>query len=363
MYKLIRFDKEENYIKDFLVIPKKLYSTGDIVQNEKEERELLLEKHVLSKYFKIYKLIVFNNGSACARCVVTIYPGDEYSCIGFFESINDVECSKLLFEEASRISKSNKCNKIKGPIDCSFWIKYRLKLNNFEGKSYVSEPYNKEYYLKLFLAGGYKIVETYVSNYYKKPPMFNYINKKSKERYEKFTSEGYQIISPKEKDYDIVIREIYKLLMELYKDFPVFKSLSEEDFLEHFGSYRHILDFSFVKMAYYNEEAVGFVIGMPDYGNMLYGKLGLIEYAKLFLKKIRSSNYVILYMGVEPEHYGLGNAMSQTIITNIQKKRATSIGSLIKEGKVTQRYVNNKIVLSNTYALLEYEIADSVTSR
>lgn len=144
--------------------------------------------------------------------------------------------------------------------------------------------------------------------------------------------------------------------MGLYKNFPVFKSISEEDFSQQFGSYKHILDFSFVKIAYYNKEAVGFVIGMPDYGNMLYGKLGVLKYVKLFLKKIRSSNYVVLYMGVKPEHSGLGNAMAYTMIKNVQKKRATTIGALIKEGKVTQGYVNNKIISSNTYVLLEQKI-------
>ena len=355
MYKLIRFDKEENYINDFLQVPKKLYSKSEIVQNENEERQILLEKHLLSKYFKIYKLIVYKDKKALARCILTIYPHDDCSYIGFFESINDIECTKLLFEEAGRLSKVNNCKKIKGPIDSSFWIKYRLKTNNFDRKPYISEPYNKEYYMELFLSGGYKIIETYVSNYYEKPPLFNYIDKKCKDRYEDFTSKGYTIISPKQKDYDKVIRIIYSLLMELYKNFPIFKSISEEDFVQHFSSYKYILDFSVVKIAYYNNKAVGFVIGMPDYGNMLYGKIGLREYAKLSLKKIRSSNYVLLYLGVKPKHRGLGNAMVQTMIDSVKRKRATSIGSLIKEGKVTQGYVQDKITSSNTYVLLEYD--------
>jgi hypothetical protein len=356
MYKLVTFDKEENYIRDFLKIPKELYSKSEIVQNEKEERELLTEKHLLSKYFKIYKFIVYKEMKACARCILTFYPGDDCSYIGFFESINDSECTRLLFEEVSRLSRVNKCKKIKGPVDSSFWIKYRLKIDNFDKKAYVSEPYNKEYYLELFLASGYRIAETYVTNYYEKPPMFNYTDKKSKERYDKFISKGYHISSPSENDYDVVIREIYKLLMELYNDFPVFKSISEEDFVQQFGNYRRILDFSFVKVAYYKDIAVGFVISMPDYGNMLYGKIGFVKYVKLLFKKIRSSNYVLLYMGVKPEHCGLGNAMVQTMIKNVQKKRSTAIGALIKEGKVTQGYVYNKIISSNTYALLDYDL-------
>lgn len=356
MYKLIAFDKEQNYINDFLGIPKELYSRKELVQNEKEELELLLERHLLSKYFKLYKLIVYKGIKACARCILTIYPENASSYLGFFESIDDIECAKLLFEEVNNISRANNCHKIKGPIDSSFWIKYRLKINNFDKRPYVSEPYNKAYYLDLFLAGGYKIAETYVSNYYIKPSIFGSVDKKCKERYKSFIRKGYHISSPKKRDYDTVIRIIYKLIMDLYKDFPVFKSIEEEDFVQHFRNYLHLLDFSFVKLAYYNNTAVGFVIAMPDYGNLLYGKLGFVKYAKLFLNKIRSRNYVLLYMGVKPEHYGLGNAMAQTIIKNVQRKRSTSIGALIREGKVTQRYVDSKILSSNTYVLLEYNL-------
>lgn len=356
MYKLIRFDKEENYINDFLELPKKLYSKSEIVQNENEEREILFENHILSKYFKIYKLIVYKDNRASTRCIITIYPNDNCSYIGYFESVNDAKCIELLFEEAGSLSKANNCKKIQGPVDASFWIQYRLKTNNFHRKPYISEPYNKEYYLNLFLSGGYKIAETYVSNYYEKPQFFNYSHKKAKQRYEDFINKGYTIISPKPKDYDKVIRIIYRLLMELYKNFPIFKNINEEDFLQLFSSYKYILDFSMVKIAYYNQEAVGFVIGMPDYSNMLYGKIGLIQFAKLFLKKIRSSNYVLLYMGVKPKHKGLGNAIAQTMIDKVKVRRATSIGSLIKEGKVTQGYVQDKITSTNTYALLEYDL-------
>lgn len=356
MYKLIRFDKEENYINDFLELPKKLYSKDEIVQNQKEEREILLEKHILSKYFKIYKLICYKENEASARCILTIYPNDDCSYIGYFESIKDNQCSKLLFEEVGRISKENNCKKIQGPVDTSFWVKYRLKTNNFHKKPYISEPYNKEYYLDLFLFGGYKIIETYVSNYYEKPPFFNYSDKKAKGRYENFINKGYKIISPKPRDYDKTIRIIYSMLMELYNNFPIFKDIKEEDFVQIFASYKYILDFSMVKIVYYKNEAVGFAIAMPDYGNMLYGKLGLKEYGKLFLKKLRSNNYVLLYMGVKPKHKGLGNAIVQTMIGKVKARRSTAIGSLIKEGKVTQGYVHDKIASTNTYALLEIEL-------
>lgn len=351
-YRLIRFEKEENYINDFLRLPKKLYSKRDIVQNEKEESDLLLGRHVLSKYFVLHKLIVYNKDVPCARCVITIYPGDTVAYLGLFESIDDFNCAKLLFDEGKRISIENKCNKIQGPVDASFWVRYRLKTSGFQKKVFVAEPNNKDYYLKLFLDAGYEICERYISNYYKRLPTLWFNNKKAKDRYNRFISKGIKIITPKAKDFDVIIKDIYNLLMELYSDFPVFKPISHEDFVKYFSNYRYILDYSFVKLAYHKGNAVGFIIGMPDYGNMLYRRLSFIDYIKLFLKRIRSKNYVILYMGVKKEYRGLGNAMIQTLFKNVQRKRSHTIGALIKEGKATGQYVSNEIISNNTYVLL-----------
>jgi hypothetical protein len=127
-----------------------------------------------------------------SRCVLTIYPDDTTSYIGFFESINDVECAKLLFEKAKEISIENNCSKILGPVDSSFWIKYRLKTNNFSRKVFVGEPGNREYYLGLFLACGYKVYGTYISNYYNKLPLAGYGDRKCSERYERFRSQRVQ---------------------------------------------------------------------------------------------------------------------------------------------------------------------------
>ena len=74
--------------------------------------------------------------------------------------------AKFLFNIADNFVISKGYKKIIGPVDASFWNKYRLKINYFENKPYTSEPYNKEYYLKLFQDNGYEIIEHYISNKY-----------------------------------------------------------------------------------------------------------------------------------------------------------------------------------------------------
>lgn len=356
MYQLIQFDQEEKYRKDFLRLPKLLYHKNELVQNEKEEQALLFNQHILSKYFKVYKLLVYKENEVCARCLITLYDGEDVAYIGYFECIHDVECARELFDAVKKIIRSENRRKLIGPVNCSFWISYRLKIDHFDHKPYMSEPYNKDYYLDLFLKAGFDIGERYISNCYDKIPLLLYKNVKSKNRYREFVKKGYKFISPKKQEYDKAIKEIYHLLITLYKNFPVYHEISEADFVKHFEGFRYILDYKFVKLVYYENEPVGFTIGVPDYGNKLYGPISIGKLVALALHKIRSRNYIILYMGVKAEHYGLGNAMAQIMIKNLWKKRATSVGALIKEGKSTQGYAKERMIRSNTYVLLEQDL-------
>ena len=363
MYKIIAFCDEENYLHDFLQLPKKLYDKKTITQNENEEKSLLLNQHVLSKYFRLHKYLVYKNDVAVTRCVLTMYPEDSTLYFGYFESYDDGEAMAILLKEINTFAKENGYQKIVGPVDTSFWIKYRLKTNNFHKTPYVGEPYNKDYYLKLFLANDFVVSEEYLSNYIPRLPFFNKgvstEKKKYSKRYRDFSSKGYEIVSPNKDDFEKVLGEIYGLIMELYNDFPVFKELSKADFLELYQHYKYVLDYSLVKLAYYNGEAVGFFIGTPDYGNMLSNKISYLTYLKVFLKKIRSQNYVLLYMGVKKEHQGLGKAIVQTIVKNVVIRLSSAISALTKEERKTNTYFAESVSSVYTYVLLEKCVGDN----
>ena len=357
MYKVIKFDKEKEYVEDFLLLPKKLYSKKEIMQNEAEERKIVEETHVLNKYFKQHKLVVYKNKEISGRCIITIYPNEEYAYIGYFECIDDSICAKELFTMVEKIVKKEHLRKILGPVDSSFWIKYRLKIDNFEKTPYTGEPYNKSYYKKMFEDNGYNILESWVSNIYTKLPIF-YNSKKTvyNKRLEQAEEKKYVIVSPNIKDFDKTLEIIYTLISETFKEFITFKEIKKEDFMEIFKNYKYILDYNFVKIAYYNEEPVAFSIVLPNYHNLLYGRLTMTKKIRIMLKKIRSSNYVSLYMGVKKEHKGLGKALTQKIIRNVYIRKAGCIGALITQGKITEKYVEEQIKNQNRYVLFEKEI-------
>lgn len=355
MLKIVEFDKEKEYIDDFLVLPKRIYTKSHIMQNEKEEENLLLGEHVLSKYFKLQKFLIYSDQDVVGRFVITTYENDETAYIGFFECIESEIVGKFIFAEAEKTVKLRGYHKILGPVDASFWIKYRLKTNQFSRRPYTSEPYNKEYYYKMFLENGYLVVKKYFSNHYNKVPIVNLNRKKFIERYQEFSNKGYQFESPNKKNFDTYFKEVYRMIMELYCDFPIFKFIKEDDFTKHFSFFKYILDYSFVKIVYKEEKVVAFFICIPDYQNMLYGKLSWFKYIKIMLKRIRSNNYISLYMGVDKSHKGLGKAITNTIINELCKKNASSIGALIKDNNLNVNYIEDEIDFRYEYVLLERE--------
>ena len=50
---------------------------------------------------------------------------------------------------AYKFAKEKWYKKIVGPVDASFWNKYRLKINLFDKRPYTGEPYNLKYYFNL----------------------------------------------------------------------------------------------------------------------------------------------------------------------------------------------------------------------
>lgn len=348
--KCIEFTNEKKYIKDFLSLPKNLYSRDDNMENPKEVEKLLLGNHPVSSYVTLHKFVIYKENKPAARFVITVYPNTSEAYLGFYECINDDKVAAFLFENAINYAKKIGVAKITGPVDASFWMKYRMKINMFDRLPYTSEPYNKDYYLKQWQDNGFKISEHYTSNLYE---VLEVNESLYDNRYAAFKEKGYDIISPKPEDFDKVVSELYKLITKLYSDFPVYKNIKYDDFMQIFTDYRYIINMNMVKMAYYKNEAVGFFVSVPDYGNKVYHLNNPINLLKVLQTKKKPKRYVMLYMGVDSAHTGLGKALAGSIMEELRKNKLPSIGALARDGKVTQKYGENHIEKQYEYVLLE----------
>jgi len=227
-----------------------------------------------------------------------------------------------------------------------------LKIDNFDKRPYVGEPYNKEYYYRMFTDNGYVVKDKYTSDSYDKvedPRSIERFNK----RYDYFIEKGYEFKSPTLDEWDKAIGEVYELIMKLYRGFNTFVELEKNDFLEIFGAYKSILDLNMVKLAYYEGKAVGFVIGIPNYNNRVY-HLGNIKNLLDIMKiKKRADEYIITYMGVDNEHRGLARALSRLLLIELKKKDAAFVGALIREGTATSTIVKETLNFKYNYVLMK----------
>ncbi len=353
--KCVEFNTEEKQIKDFINLPNKIYSKDNNTQNDDELRLLLQNRHPLSAYFNLYKFCIYQNNEIVGRFIITRYEDDNVAYLGFFECVEDDKVAAFLFDNVLRVVKEKDFVKIIGPVDASFWMKYRLKTNMFDKKPYTGEPYNPAYYLKLFTDNGFKILHKYYSSIYRKV-LQSFSNEKYSLRKKAFELKGYQIISPEMKDWDKTIKEIYKLISELYSDFPVYKAVCESDFCTYFNNYKKIINLKMVKMAYFNGEAVGFYISVPNYNNLVYHSDNIFNLLKILKLKIFPEEYVMLYMGVDKKHQGLGKALVQSIMEELQKSGLPSIGALQKEGKITGNYLPELMMDRYEYVLLTRDV-------
>ena len=347
-YEIIEFIDQIEYIKEFLTLPKRLYKKKEIMQNEEEENQILKNRHILSKYFKVHKFLVLNKRKkAVARAIVTFYENDEKAYIGFFECVKDYNISNYFLDYIERFVKRNGYNGIIGPLNCSFWIGYRFKVDNYN-RPYFGEPYNKDYYPIMFEKAGFNILQEYSSN------IFSRVNKDQENRIytnrlKSLKEKGYEFIEPNEDTFYEQLIQIGKMILDLYSKFPAYKSISEEDFFQMYKDLKKIVDYSMIKLAYYNNQMVGFFISIPNYRNYINRK----KYISALIQKMMKKEYILMYLGVDKDHLGLGRALAEEIKEELKKKRSTSIGALIKKGNANSVYFKELITKEYKYVLYE----------
>lgn len=340
--------------KLFIKLPSMIYS-DDNLRDSKIEKQILNKTHPLSSEFEIFPYLVLNeNKKPICRCILTYYPNDPIAYLGFFDSLDNKTAVQEMLFEIKQKAIADKKEKIVGPIDASIFINYRFKIDRFD-KTYTSEPYNKEYYPKLWEHSGFKICDKYVSNQLRKVEETDN-DARIEKIYNRLLNKGYIFISPTDESFDRNLSDVYDLMMDLYSDFSGYKKISKEQFLTIYSSLKHVLNYDMVKLAYKDDELQAFCICVPNYGTLTRGKLTLSKIAKI--KKIKKSptEYIVLYLGASPKALGLGVTLVQIIRNMLCQNGCTSIGALIKEGNVTGELYKDLYIDKFEYVLMEFHL-------
>lgn len=335
----------------FLKLPELLYEKKFLTNIKDIEKHILDRTHPLSCDFKIYPYIVLNDkNQIAARAILTKYSNDERGYVGFFESINSVKAVDCLINTIKDKARELGLKRLIGPIDCSIWIKYRFKVDNFD-EYYSSEPYNLPYYADLWKSVGFEITDKYFSNRLKVPTE----EVDTTRVLDLMKKRGIEIKNPTPSTLDKYFNDLYGLIVDLYSNFVGFKPITKAQYTALFSEMKKILKLDMAFAAYKDGEMVAFHVIIPNYG--VYGNdINIFTMPKLLSIRNNPKEYIMLYMGANSKGMGAGSAFTVLEAKKMKEYNTTCINALVHEGNSSGRYYDNLLDKKFNYVMMGLEL-------
>jgi len=330
----------------FLSLPGRLYPWP--VVHTATEAALVDGTHVLSKHCTVRPHVLRRRGESVGRCAVTTYSDDTTAYLGFFECA-DAACADDLFGWAHTTARAAGCTQVVGPVDASFWLRYRLKTDGFDRAPYTSEPWNLESYPALWRAAGYHKTMGYSSTLYRAPTPDEADDQLAK-RLSAASEHGYRVEALDLKHWDDVLTGLHALVMELYAGMPVFRPVDLDDFRAIFAPVRLVADPDLVTLAWRGDDLVAFSVVLPDYTMTTNARLTPATLARLWWRRRHPHRVVALYMGSSDP--GLGTAMGGRLFAQCHERHLSCVAALVGDGKPTAGYAPQFVESRSHYELL-----------
>ena len=231
---------------------------------------------------------------------------------GFFESIDSQDVANLLFDAAKEWLSSKGMEAMDGPInfgDRDQW--WGLLVKGFEFTPLYANPYNFEYYIKLFENYGFQ-------NYFNQHSFIWRANvseasERIFDRAERLLSTpGYHVENIDMNNLEDAAENFRLVYNKAWALFSGVRPMAQEEAMQMMKAMKPIIDPDIIFFAYFNDEPIGFFITVPDLNRIIgkfNGKFGLIQKLRLMweLKVRKSCDRIFgIIFGIAPEFHGKG---------------------------------------------------------
>jgi hypothetical protein len=151
-------------LEDFLSIPSEIYRNDPyyIAPQSSELRRVLnplKNPYFLSASLKIY--VCYSDGTPVCRSIMVINHShwtrwnQKSAFFGFFESINDCNAVRVLFEKIEADSRAGGAEYLEGPFNPNHYSELGILMDNFNSAPVFFETYNPSYYPALLGEAGF----------------------------------------------------------------------------------------------------------------------------------------------------------------------------------------------------------------
>lgn len=269
--------------------------------------------------------MVFEDEKAIARIMVGIdetlntYTNKKHGYFALFECYDDLQAAKMAFDAAYDWIKERKMDKMVGPVSPTGGDDSKgVLVKGFDGPAVLLNSYNQPYYADLYEKCGLTKYEDHLAYLFKKEDILE--NKELVDRVEKIVErikERYDIaidrIDLKQEDREVQsVNTIFSEGVPEGWDYtPPMTKQSVRDELKNLRSF-YTNRFCFIARA--NGRPIGFVIGLPDYNQVLIKMKGRLFPTGVFKylfgkKKINGARIFVQFVVKDYQNKGVNNCI------------------------------------------------------
>ncbi len=232
---------------------------------------------------------------------------DAIGFFGFYESINDRDVARQLFEAAREWLKKRKITAMRGPASPSVNDEYGLLIEGFDQPPVVLMPYNPPYYSELFASVGLEKVKDLYAYRLRKETVFAGKFGRAAQMLQKRESLVFRSLNMEEFSKEIaLIKDLYNRAWQ-YNWGAV--PMTDEEFDALAKDLKPIVNPDLVVIVESKGEPIGFSLSLPDlniafkYNRRGYLLPGLFH---LWWHKKEITRARIIVLGVVPERLKTG---------------------------------------------------------
>lgn len=316
-----------------------------------ERKEFLDRKrHPFYQHGDAELFLARRNGQVVGRIMASDDPNynafhnSSVGCFGLFESIDDVDVARALFEAAIKWCRDKGRDEVFGPIDYSTNYVCGLLVDGFQYPPTLLTAHNPPYYAGLIERCGFTKEMDFYAWWFSDPTAATQRLRKLDARLQlrpRFTLRQGNLRQLAAES--AILRDIYN---EAWKDNWGFVPFTEAEFSHLTKEMKPLLRADFTAVAERNGESIGFIIGLPDI-NVAFQKIngrlttfGIpIGLVKLLYYKWRLRKARLIAMGVRPRFRRLG--VAEMLVLRVMEEGMVKCGF---SGELSMTLENNVMI-------------------
>ncbi len=365
-----------DFFSRFVSLKHRLYSDmPEFLGETTDEFEKLLASGCSFSKNHLWRAYLVSSGDEIVgRCLISVQTQKtDFACLGFFESIADFNCLKILRPHLEQWAKSHGSLEIRGPIHGDIFNGSRLLINQI-GDRLFGDPLHPGYYPRFFDEAGFNKIKSWRTANYR---TFQFAklaldqNRKLRESREIVKAQNVRIRPIDLKNWQSELKVLYDISIDSYEEFSDFLPISFDEFSYFQRHTEKLVNPRYSYICEYQGEPIAFYLAGFDHYKILIRYRKLTKWLPDFLAKLVTivsmpfspPPFTIPYVGKTKRCEGKIKYISELATCHMVKRNPWLIfwkvyaGYVSEDSRMWVKCCENYCSESSTYAMFSLKFS------